>query len=133
MSTLIDTNILVYAAGADGDRTRQRIAIQALGDYRHDGVLAVQVLAEFANVLMRKLRPMDIIRSDISVLENTWQIVAPDAKTVSPALTGAAEYQMSFWDAMLWAVAKQHRVTTILSEDGPTGSTVGDVFYRSPF
>lgn len=133
MSTLIDTNILVYAAGADGDRTRQRIAIQALGDYRRDGVLAVQVLAEFANVLMRKLRPMDIIRSDISVLENTWQIVAPDAKTVSLALTGAAEYQMSFWDAMLWAVAKQHRVTTILSEDGPTGSTVGDVFYRSPF
>lgn len=133
MSTLIDTNILVYAAGADGDRTRQRIAIQALGDYRRDGVLAVQVLAEFANVLMRKCRPMDIIRSDISVLENTWQIVAPDAKTVSLALTGAAEYQMSFWDAMLWAVAKQHRVTTILSEDGPTGSTVGDVFYRSPF
>ena len=133
MPTLIDTNILVYAAGADGDRTRQRIAIKTLGDYRADGALAVQVLAEFANVLMRKRRPLETIRSDISVLEKTWQIVAPDASTVSLALVGVEEHQMSFWDAMLWATAKQHRLTTILSEDGPTGSTVGDVLYLSPF
>lgn len=133
MSTLIDTNILVYAAGADGDRARQRTAIQALRDYRSDGALAVQVLAEFANVLLRKGRPMDTIRSDIGVLKRTWKIVAPDADTVSLALIGVEEHQMNFWDAMLWAVAKQHRLTTILSEDGPTGSTVGGVLYLSPF
>lgn len=133
MPTLIDTNILVYAAGADGDQGRQRMAIKTLRDYRADGVLAVQVLAEFANVLIRKRRPLQTVRSDISILEKTWQIVAPDARTVPLALIGVEEHQMSFWDAMLWATAMQHRVTTILSEDGPTGSTVGQVLYLSPF
>ncbi|MCY0878910.1 MAG: PIN domain-containing protein [Firmicutes bacterium] len=133
MSTLIDTNILVYAAGADGDRSRQQAAIKALGDYRSNGVIAVQVLAEFANVLLRKGRPIDRIRNDISVLAKTWTIVPSDTNTVLLALMAVEEYQMSFWDAMLWAVAKQRRLTTILSEDGPTGSTIGGVSYLSPF
>lgn len=133
MLTLIDTNILVYATGADGDRTRQQMAIQALRDHRAHGTLSVQVLAEFASVLIRKGTPLETVRSDICTLEKTWQIVTPDAGTVSLALAGVDDYSMSFWDAMLWATAKHHGLTTILSEDGPTGSTVGEVLYLSPF
>lgn len=125
MLTLIDTNILVYATGADGDRTRQQMAIQALRDHRPHGALAVQVLAEFASVLIRKGAPLETVRSDIRTL--------PDVGTVSLALGGVEDYSMSFWDAMLWATAKHHGLTTILSEDGPTGSTVGDMLYLSPF
>lgn len=133
MPVLIDTNILVYAVSADDDRRHQQTAIQALRDHRADGALAVQVLAEFANVLIRKHWPVETVRSDVSILEKTWQIVAPNARTVSLAVAGVKEHQMSFWDAMLWATAKQHGLTTILSEDGPTGSTVGEVLYLSPF
>lgn len=133
MLTLIDTNILVYATGADGDRTRQQMAIQALRDHRAHGALAVQVLAEFASVLIRKGTPLETVRSDIRTLEKTWQIVTPDVGTVSLALAGVDDYSMSFWDAMLWATAKHHGLTTILSEDGLTGSTVGEVLYFSPF
>lgn len=133
MPILIDTNILVYASGADGDRTRQQTAIQALRDYRDEGSLAVQVLAEFANVLIRKHKPVETVRNDINILEKTWPIVAPDAQTVLLAVRGVEKHSMSFWDAMLWATASQHGLTTILSEDGPTGSTIGKVLYLSPF
>ncbi len=92
--------------GADGDRTRQRIAITALQEYRAEGALAVQVLAEFANVLLRKRLPLGTVRSDVGILEKTWKIVAPDAGIVSLALMGVEAYHMSFWDAMLWATAK---------------------------
>ncbi len=133
MPTLIDTNILVYATGIDGDRSRQQTAVEALRSHRADGALGVQVLAEFANVLIRKRRPLRAIQRDVAVLEQTWKIVAPNGKTVSIALAGVEKHQMSFWDAMLWATAKQHGLTTILSEDGPTGTTVGGVLYLSPF
>lgn len=133
MPVLIDTNILLYAVAADADRRHQQTAIQALRDHRADGALAVQVLAEFANVLIRKHWPVETVRSDVRILEKTWQIVAPNASTASLAVAGVKEHQMSFWDAMLWATAKQHGLTTILSEDGPTGSTVGEVLYLSPF
>ena len=120
-------------AGANGDQNRQQTAIQALRDHRADGALAVQVLAEFASVLIRQHAHLETVRSDVGILGKTWKIVAPDAKTVPLALLGVEEYQMSFGDAMLWATAKQHGLTTILSEDGPTGSTVGEVRYLSPF
>ena len=95
MPILIDTNILVYASGADGDRTRQQIAIQALRDYRDEGALAVQVLAEFANVLIRKHKPVDTVRNDINVLGKTWRIVAPDAQTVLLAVQGVEKHSLS--------------------------------------
>lgn len=120
-------------AGANGDRNRQQTAIQALRDHRADGSLAVQVLAEFASVLIRQRAHLETVRSDVGILGKKRKIVAPDAKTVPLALFGIEEYQMSFGDAMLWAAAKQHGLTTILSEDGPTGSTVGEMRYLSPF
>lgn len=133
MPTLIDTNILVYAAGADGDRDRQQIAVRALRAHREDGLLAVQVLAEFANVLIRKGRPLETIQRDVTTLERSWRVIAPNSETVSAALVGVQEHKMSFWDAMLWACAKQHHLATILSEDGPIGATIGGILYKSPF
>lgn len=46
MATLIDTSILVYAAGIDKSRGRQQTALLALRVCRAEGSLPVQVLAE---------------------------------------------------------------------------------------
>lgn len=133
MPTLIDTNILVYARGVDGDPVRQRQAIQALQSHHGTGALSVQVLAEFSSVLLHKGISIDVIHEDVMSLEKTWTIVAPEHDTVSLALRAVKTHRMSFWDAMLWATARQHDLTTILSEDGPTGATVGGIVYVSPF
>ena len=133
MPTLIDTNILVYASGVDQDPGRQWRAIQALESHRFEGALAVQVLAEFASVLIRKGRTAQTIRDDVTTFVKTWRIIAPDDETVPLAMAAVIDYRMSFWDAMLWAIALQNGFTTILSADGPTGSTIGGVKYKSPF
>lgn len=133
MPTLVDTNVLVYASGVNGDRRRQQLAIQALYDCRVNGALAVQVLAEFSNVLMRHGRSIESISRDVSTLEMAWSVVSPNSHTVSSASDGVKDHHMSFWDAMLWATARQNNLTTILSEDGPVGATVGGVTYVSPF
>jgi predicted nucleic acid-binding protein len=133
MATLIDTNILVYAARADGDRDRQEAATRALQRYHADGALAVQILAEFASVLLRKGRPLTDVQEDVASLRQSWRVVAPNVDTVPLALSAVALHRMSFWDAMLWAIAKQHSLSSILTEDGPTGTTVGGVQYLSPF
>ncbi len=67
MPIIVDSNILVYVSGADGDRTRQPTAVQALRDYRDEGSLAVQVLAEFANVLIHKHKPVEAVPNDINI------------------------------------------------------------------
>ncbi len=133
MATLIDTNVLVYARGVDGDSARQSQAILALKTYRADGCLAVQVLQEFASVLIRKRLSIDVIYEDVATLQRTWSVVAPNNDTVLMALTCVKAHHMNFWDALLWATARQHDITTILSEDGPTGADVGGIHYRSPF
>ncbi len=130
---LVDTNVLVYAAGADGDAARQRAAIKLLRDRHAHGVLAIQVLAEYASVMLRKGRGADTVRDEVAVLSASWPVLAPDARSIVLALTAVSGHHLSFWDAMIWAVAKQNGVAAILSEDGPTGATIDGVLFESPW
>lgn len=131
--TLVDTNILVYAAGVNGGRERQEEARAALVAVKSHGALAVQVVAEYSRVMLRHGVALAVVRQDVAALRAAWTIHSPTAETVGLALQCAADHQMSFWDAMLWAVAKENGVDEILSEDGPTGAAIESVVYRSPF
>ena len=132
-TTLVDTNVLVYAAGGDGDETRQRAAIALLRERRAQGVLAIQVLAEYASVMLRKGRAAGAVRDEVAVLGAAWPVLRPDTKTVVLALAASSAHHLSFSDAMIWAIAKQNGVTAILSEDGPTGATIEGVLFESPW
>ena len=64
MRSLLDTNLLVYADAAD-EPAKQRRAIEVIKQHRAAGiaVLCTQVLQEFVNVALRKLRlPPALIR-----------------------------------------------------------------------
>ena len=130
--TLVDANIPVYAAGVNGDRERQEVALGALEAIHGHGALAVQVLAEYSHVMLRHRVPIAVVLRDVAALQAAWTIHSPTRETVSLALEGIAEHHMSFWDATLWAVAKENGLDDILSEDGPTGTTVGSVLFPSP-
>ena len=83
--------------------------------------------------MLRHRVPIAVVRRDVAALQAAWTIHSPTRETVSLALQGVAEHHLSFWDAMLWAVAKENGLGEILSEDGPTGTPVGSVLFRSPF
>jgi predicted nucleic acid-binding protein len=43
------------------------------------------------------------------------------------------EHRLSFWDAMLWATARQIGCAAILSEDMQDGRRLGGVAFINPF
>ncbi len=133
ITTLVDTNILVYAAGVNTDKAHQAAASAALDEIRPVGALPVQALSEFAAVLLRHNRPADEIQRDVQALADTWPVLHPTARTVADALGCVRDHHVHFWDAMVWAIAAEHGLSTILSEDGPTGRSIQGVQFVSPF
>lgn len=131
--TLVDTNVLVYAAGVDGDGVRQACAIDALRRARSSGALSTQVLSEYANVLLRKGTTPHTVQEDVAALAASWRILVLDADTVVLALGGVRQHRLSFWDAMIWATARRHGCAEVLTEDGPIGAVLDGVRYTSPF
>jgi predicted nucleic acid-binding protein len=133
VTALIDTNILVYAAGIRADTARQRHAIAVLSRWHQDGCLALQVLAEFSAVALRHGMPLEQCQYLVTQYRRAWRILVPSVATLDLALQGVAQYHLHFWDAMLWALAREHGLREIVTEDGPTGQSVGGVTFRNPF
>ena len=52
---------------------------------------------------------------------------------VREAARGVAEYQLSYWDAQIWACARLNQVQVILTEDLPGREYLEGVRYRNPF
>ena len=83
-----------------------------------DCVLTVQALGQFVYATTRK-NLLDISRSSNFV--NDWFEVFKFVSVTDSALLEAIDivrnHQMSFWDAMLWATARQSGCSALLSED----------------
>jgi predicted nucleic acid-binding protein len=133
---LIDTNILVYAFDYRNP-TRQNQAMNiliTLGQIS-SGRLSVQCLSEFFNATYKKTKLLTLTEA----AEQTQKlaqgfITYPLTRTiVIEAIRGVKEYNISFWDAQLWAVAKLNQIPTIFSEDFSSGSTIENVRFQNPF
>lgn len=129
-----DTNILVYAVDRDAGERHGRSKVLLEKAARRDCVLAVQALAEFFHATTRKnlLDP-----SHARAFVHDWLDVSPivsagDAALVE-AIDGVAEHHLSFWDAMLWATARQSGCSAIISEDMQDGRRLGGVEFINPF
>jgi predicted nucleic acid-binding protein len=129
-----DTNVLIYAAVADAS-PRHQIARHLLA--RAGGancVLVLQSLAEFVWVSTRKAR---ISTAVASRAVEAWLEIFPVAYavpgTLRRALAAVAGHRLSFWDAMLWAVAEEAGCRYLLSEDFQSGRTLGNVTFVNPF
>lgn len=133
MTGLVDTNVLVYAAGVRTDAEKKRTAVQLLARLRPEACLSLQVLAEFSAVVLRHGMGADVCRAIVAEYRRSWTVLLPSAGTVDTALGAVLEHGLSFWDAMLWAVAQENGLREIFTEDGPTGATIGGVTFHNPF
>ena len=129
-----DTNILVYAVDRDAGERHERSKDLVAKAARRDCVLTVQALAEFFHATTRKhlLAP-----SHASVFVRDWlevfPVVSANDVALVDAIGGVEEHRLSFWDAMLWATARQSGSSTILSEDMQDGRRLGGVEFINPF
>jgi predicted nucleic acid-binding protein len=129
-----DTNVLVYAFDVS-DTARRRRAEEVLDAARKsDCVLTLQTLAEFFAVATRKLlMPVVEAKACIQAWQNVFPTVLPKTNTLSIAISAVEQHGMSFWDAMLWAVAKQAGVSCIYTEDFQAGREIEGVRFENPF
>ena len=132
--SFIDTNILIYAEASDEPAKRQ--AALALLKQRYEsasGVLSTQVLQEYCNVALKKLkRPAAHVRAQLDLYEQ-FEIVQVTPAIIRAGLDLHHTRSVSFYDAIVLASAQTAGCNELFSEDLNTGEMIGGVRIINPF
>lgn len=140
MAALVDTNVLVYRFDPRFP-DKQRIATDLLRAGIADDTIRLphQAIIEFVGVVTRPLAggpPLlslaDACREAEELLAQ-FEVLYPNDAIVRTALRGAATYQLSWFDAHLWAYAEYYGLATLLSEDFQHDRLYGTVRAINPF
>ena len=134
MRSLLDTNILVYADATD-EPAKQRRALALITALRADGsaVLSTQVLQEFVNVALRKLRlPQALVRERIAFYRR-FEMVPASVDVIVGALDLHVLHSLPFYDALIVQAAVVSGCQRVLSEDMQHGAVYGGVRIENPF
>ena len=134
MRSLFDTNLLVYADSSD-EPAKQRRAIDLIKQHRAAGtaVLSTQVLQEFVNVALRKLRlPPALIRERLGFYAG-FEMVPASSGLMAGALDLHVLHSFSFYGALILQAAIVSGCQQLLSEDMQHGATFGGVRIVNPF
>lgn len=140
MPSLIDTNVLVYRFDwRFPDKQRRAAGLLRLGSEDGSVVLPHQAVVEFVAATTRPLAgssplldPADA-RREAEDLLSQFDVLYPDEELLRIALRGAAAYQLSWFDAHLWAYAERYGLPELLSEDFQHGRLYGTVEAVDPF
>lgn len=138
-AALVDTNILVYRFD-DRFPEKQRIATEVL---RHgiveDSVrIPHQAIVEFIAAVTRPVRGQVILPVAEAIREAEefllqFTVLYPNEAIVRLAIRGCAAYQLSWFDAHLWAYAEHYGLPEILTEDLQHDRHYGTVRAVNPF
>ncbi len=140
MAALVDTNILIYRYDPRYPDKQQKADSLLRSGVPQDSIcLPHQALVEFVAVVTRPLPkigpllPAHEARLEVEAMLNQFVILYPNAEVVRIALRGAAMYQLSWFDAHLWAYAEFYGLPELLSEDFAHGRIYGTVRAVNPF
>lgn len=140
MPTLVDTNVLVYRYDLRYPEF-QAIARNLLNEGLHNGTLRLphQAIVEFVSVVAKRvpegasiLSPAQA-RQEAEEMMTVYPVLYPNDATMRTALRGAAAYQLSWYDAHLWAYAEHYGCDELWSEDFQHGRMYGTVRVVNPF
>lgn len=120
---------------------KQRIATELLRRGIIDGSirLAHQAIVEFVAATTRRLPDGTQLldgqdaRREAEELLKQFDVIYPNEAILRLALRGAAAYQLSWFDAHMWAYAEHHGLEEILSEDYQHQRLYGSVRVTNPF
>ena len=62
-----------------------------------------------------------------------FPVASADEAALVRAMDAVEEHRLSFWDAMLWATARQSGCAALLSEDMQDGRRLSGVTFINPF
>ncbi len=132
--SFVDTNVLIYAEASD-EPVKQRAALALLKQLFDEvqGVLSTQVLQEYCNVAINRLRlPAAHVRAQLELYEQ-FEVVQVTPTIIHAGLDLHQTRSLAFYDAIIVASAQAAGCAVLLSEDMNAGETVRDLRIVNPF
>jgi len=134
MTVALDTNVLVYAEGLNGARSRTT-TLQLLQRLPPDRTFVpVQVLGELFAVLVRKARrSRSLAAKAVLSWGDAFPLIETSTDVLLMATDLAAAHELGIWDAVVMAAAADGGCRLLLSEDLQDGFTWHGVTVVNPF
>lgn len=134
MRLALDTNILVYAEGVNGE-ARQTAALEILSRLpRETTLIAVQVLGELFRVLAGKSQfSPQVAQARIAEWQASFPLIETSPSILTSAVELAVQHKLRIWDAVILAAAAEAGCRLLLSEDMHHGFTWRGVTVVNPF
>ena len=133
VEAFLDTNILLYAAGAARSAPEKHAVAQGL--LTIDFGVSAQTLGEFyVNAVTKGAPPMAPAKAESwvrALARKPFQ--ANDAAIAFRAVALSQRYQIRYWDAAILAAAEKLGARTVYSEDLNHGQSYGSVTVINPF
>ena len=139
MAALVDTNILVYRFDSRFPQ-KQRTATELLrrGIIEDSVRVPHQAILEFVAAVTRSIRGHAILKQTEALREaeellKQFTVLYPNEAILREAVRGCAAYQLSWFDAHLWAYAEHYGLQEIFTEDLQHDRLYGTVRAVNPF
>ena len=134
MRVALDTNILAYAEGVNGEDMK-RTALELVEKLPESAVLLpVQTLGELFNLLVRKAgRAPAKARKAILSWRDAFSLIETSAEVMLAATDLATDHQLTIWDAVVLSATAEGGCRLLLSEDLQEGFTWKGVTITNPF
>jgi len=118
----VDTNVIVYLYSEDEeDKQSRAFAATALCDC----VTSTQVLNEFSNVCLKKLKmPIETIENAIDEISTEFYVELINNNTIKKALSLHKKYNFSYYDCLILASALECGCQYVLTEDLNNGQII---------
>ena len=132
----VDTNLLLYAKDRRHPDKQRAAAAWLDWLWRHGtGRLSTQVLNEYYVVATQKLQPAllrEDAQRDVRALMH-WHPYPINLAVIDRAFALQADYQLSYWDALIIAAAKLSHCQYLLTEDQQSSAELEGVQIIDPF
>ena len=134
VSVAIDTNVLAYAEGTNGESKRW-VALGLLRRLPPEfTLLPAQALGELFNVLVRKAgRSRAEAERSVLAWGDAFPLIETSSGVVAAAMALANHHQLGIWDAIVMSAAADAGCRLLLSEDLQEGFTWSGVTVTNPF
>ena len=108
----IDTNVFIYAA-SDQDLRKQDIALELIHhaiSVNHDAAISMQVVSEFTNTMVGKLKASPQLVAEWYSYMNPLLVSEVTREMLRNAMDIQAEYHIQYYDAVIIAAAGGHEI-----------------------
>jgi predicted nucleic acid-binding protein len=134
MRVALDTNVLVYAEGVNGERMQREAMALVSPLPRDSGALPAQVVGELYHVLVRKAgRSRGAARDAVVKWQDAFPVIDTSPTVMLAAADLATDHVLSIWDAIVMAAAAESGCRLLLSQDLQDGFSWRGVTVTNPF